>query len=207
MRTRLVELMATAIALVASSCRFPSTSSPTCDEDIDLCPKSERTATSVTCDCHCTIGGGENPANNFDGAIAMCLPPALNTITANDEQRVALDAMEQRAFNQRVYQYCSGSVAGFVRIAIKAHANLKLAACVMPVRCECKTAGTHRDSFSCHSTCADRPCDAKNCTSILRRESKLDIAACSCSRGTVCGESAPPTEDDGVCRDWLTFAH
>jgi hypothetical protein len=204
MRMRFVGLYATAISLIVASCRFPSDMSPTCTEEIDLCPHSSRTATSVTCDCHCTIGGGDNAANNFDGKVAMCLPPALNTRTASDEQRVALDAMDPRVFDQRVFNHCSIAVAGFVRLAIKAHANLKLAACVMPVKCECTTTGAARDSYACQSPCADVPCTQQNCLSVLRTESKLDIKACACSRGLVCGDSEPPEEDPGLCRDWMT---
>ncbi len=74
----------------------------------------------------------------------------------------------------------------------------------MPVRCDCTTAGTQRDSRVCHSPCAEVPCSARNCRSILRKESRLDIAACACSRLAACGSSEPRAEEPGVCRDWLT---
>ena len=81
MRTRFVGLFATAVSVIVASCRFPSDMSPTCAEDIELCPQSSREATSVTCDCHCTIGGGDNSANNFDGKVAWYEQPAVATGT------------------------------------------------------------------------------------------------------------------------------
>jgi hypothetical protein len=204
MRKRFVGFYATAVSLVVASCSFPSSTPPSCDDDVELCPHSSRNATSVTCDCKCSIGGGEDSINEFQGPIAACLPAPLNRVTASDEQRVALQALSPRSFDQRVFRYCSAEVAGFVRLAIKAYASLKLAACIMPVKCECKTAGTQRDSNVCHSTCEDVPCSDKNCRSILRSGSKLEIAACSCSRTSICGESAPADEAPGLCRDWVT---
>jgi hypothetical protein len=204
MRTRFVEFCATAVSLVVAGCPFPHDVKPTCDDDIDLCPHSSRTASSVTCDCHCTVGGGDNPANNFDGKFAACLPPALNRMTASDEQRVALDAMESRTFDQRVFNYCSRDVAGFVRLAIKSRARMKLSACLMPVECECRTEGAQRDSYSCRTPCVEVPCTEHNCRSVLRKGSKLQINACACSRTEVCGEVEPPDSEPGICRDWMT---
>jgi hypothetical protein len=201
MQTRFVEIMAVTVAFVGYSCSFPTSSSPTCDDDETLCPRSSAGATSVACDCHCTIGGGDNPVNNFDGTASFCLPPALNAMTSVGAQRVALASMDPRTFDQRVFGYCSQTVAAFVRLAIKAHADLKLAACLMPVECDCKTAGTERDSPTCHATCNPLPCTADNCDSVLRVDSKLDIAACACSRVTVCGVTQPPPAEPDLCRD------
>src|SRR4051812_8615388 len=116
MRTRLVEFYATAVSVGVASCNFPSTTPPSCDDDVELCPHSSRNATSVTCDCKCTIGGGEDSINQFQGPVAACLPAGLNRITGSDEQRVALQSMEERSFDQRVFRYCSGDVAGFLRL-------------------------------------------------------------------------------------------
>ena len=145
---------------------------------------------------------------SFEGRVAVCLPAALNTKTATDEQRVALETMESRVFDQRVYGYCSGAVAGFVRLAVKAHmlahANIKGAACVMPLSCTCGTAGTQLDSDACHSTCPDVPCNEKNCGSVLRKNMTLNVAACTCSRSTTCSETEPAEKGPALCRDWLT---
>src|SRR4051812_21736134 len=157
MRTRVVELGMAAVALIVGSCRFPSSTNPSCDDDIELCPTSSRAATSVTCSCECTIGSGLDSVNRFAGVVAMCLPPDLNARSATSEQQVALQAMEARAFDQRVYNFCSGNVASFVRLAIKAHADLKLTACVLPVMCDCHTEGATRDSDACHKPCTDVP--------------------------------------------------
>lgn len=205
MRSRFVEMLAAATSFVAASCQFPTMEAPSCDDDAALCPESSPKATSVTCDCRCTIGSSVGSGNAYQGRVAVCLPAALNARTASAEQRLALDALEPRIFDQRVYGYCSQTVAGFVRAAIKGHAGLKLAACTMPVRCDCTTTGTTRDSAVCHEPCAEIPCDDHKCPTILRRDAKLEIPACSCSRASACGLSSPPEEQPGLCRDWLTL--
>ena len=116
MRTRFVEHCTTALVIIVGSCRFSSASPATCDDDPELCPPSSRKAMSVTCDCQCTIGAGDDARNRFAGRVAVCLPAALNTWTASEEQRVALVAMKPRVFDPRIFQHCSTAVAGFVAL-------------------------------------------------------------------------------------------
>ena len=76
MRTRFIEVCGTAVALVAASCQLPNTTAPSCDDDAKLCPHSSPEAISVTCDCRCTIGGGDQTANTFEGSIGhRYVPP------------------------------------------------------------------------------------------------------------------------------------
>lgn len=84
---------ATTLSLLVASCRFPSTRASSCDEDAALCPPSSKSATSVTCDCHCTIGFSEDTGQNFAGHVAVCLPPALNGAIAASAQQAALRAV------------------------------------------------------------------------------------------------------------------
>lgn len=206
MRTRFVELTGTAffIVVTVASCRFPSTSAPSCDDDVELCPKSSTAANSVTCDCRCTVGASEDTGKTYEGSLPVCLPADLNTTSASDEQRVAIQNMAPRDFDQRVFRYCSREVARFVRTTIKLHSILRLASCIQPVMCECSTTGTRRDSASCRSPCPERACDDQNCPSLLRTDASIDMSMCGCSRATVCGMVAPHEDGPGLCRDKLT---
>lgn len=203
MRKRLVELTGTAL-LVVASCRFPTSEKPSCDDDVELCPHSSTAANSVTCDCRCTVGASEDTGKTYEGSLALCLPADLNTTTASDEQRVAIQALAPSDFDQRVFRYCSREVSRFVRTTIKLHSILRLAACVQPVMCECSTTGTRRDSSSCHKPCTERECDDQNCPSLLRTDATIDMSSCSCTRATVCGIVAPSEDGPGLCRDRLT---
>jgi hypothetical protein len=203
MRVRLIEGFATAVMLIVTSCQFPSTKAQTCEDDIELCPESSTTATTVTCDCKCSIGIGD-ASEKYDGRVAMCLPADLNRTTGNEEQRVALRSIEPRTFDQRVFNYCSQEVARFMRTAIKAQARVRLAACAVPVACECTTEGSRRDSPVCHSPCKEVACDDESCRALVRKDGKLDMSACNCSRASACGASAPEEAVAGLCRDWLT---
>jgi hypothetical protein len=201
MRARLFQTSATIVTLVVASCGFPTTRADTCAEDPDLCPPSAKTATSVTCDCHCTIGFTEDSGQNFEGRVPMCLPPELNAAIATKEQQVALDAFEARDFNQRVFQFCSKDVAAFLRTWIRMPGHLVLA-CATPVRCDCGTAGTQLDTEVCHSSCNDTACSTRNCPSALNNEGAIDLTACFCSRASSCGAASPVTGTPAVCRDW-----
>ena len=205
MRTRFVEFCATAVSLIVGSCAFPRSSSPSCDDDLALCPRSSRAATSVRCSCRCTVGLGGKESSAFEGQLTVCLPAALNTKTATDEQRAALATMDPRVFDQLVFAHCSGAVAGFARLAVKAHMsahpNMRLAACVLPVSCECDTTGAQLDWPACHSSCPEVPCDDQNCSSVLREDGKLDVAACACSRSRTCGDAEPREAEAGVCHE------
>lgn len=208
MRTRIVEslgtLLVTTLLVVGASCRFPSAEAPSCDDDLELCPHSSTAATSVTCDCRCTIGASEDTGSTYEGGYAVCLPPELNQSTASDVQRAALQDLDQREFDQRVFRYCSRDVARFVRTTIKLHSLLRLAACVQPVMCECTTKGTQRDSSVCRKPCTERACDDRNCPTVLRKGAQIDMSACTCTRASVCGVVAPQEEKPGLCRDWIT---
>jgi len=204
MRMRLVGSSAIAVMLVTASCRFPSTQGgPSCNDDPALCPPSTKTATSVTCDCTCTIGAIEGE-DHYNGRVAVCLPAALNGTIASGEQQIALAALDARTFDQRIFGYCSQEVAPFLRAAIKAQARVRLAACAVPVSCECTTKGTERDSAACHTECAEVACDPRSCRAVLQASSKLDMSSCGCSRAAVCGDVQPPEDAPRLCRDWLT---
>jgi hypothetical protein len=143
----------------------------------------------------------EDTGQNFDGNIAVCLPAELNRATASDEQELALQSLEPRVFDQRVYKYCSKDVASFLRSAIRVPARLVLA-CAVPIHCECTTKGTQADTNLCHAGCTDIPCDAKNCPSVLRKNEKIDLQSCFCSRASTCGDVTPAVDEPGLCRDW-----
>ena len=204
MRTRWNERCAIAIAVVVMSCSVPSSDGEsTCEDDAELCPESSQAATSVTCDCRCTLGVSEDEGLKFEGVIDVCLPAPLNPKIASDVQMVARQALTTREFDQRVFKYCSQDVARFIRTTVKSRAK-GVGSCAMPVRCECTTKGASRDSGVCHAPCPDVPCDEKNCPAVLWHGGKLDGTACTCSRATACGAVVPAEEDPGFCRDWLT---
>jgi len=64
------------VLVLVASCGFPTSRGPTCADEIELCPQSSKSATSVTCDCRCTVGFTEDTGQTFDGHVAVCLPPA-----------------------------------------------------------------------------------------------------------------------------------
>jgi hypothetical protein len=200
---RSATVLATALAVVIASCNMPTSSPTSCDEDPELCPSSQRAATSVTCDCRCTLGVTEDEGSNFDGRVDVCLPDRLNKMTGSVEQKLALSALAPREFDQHVYQYCSQEVAHFLRTTVKSRSK-GVGACAVPVHCECTTKGAKRDSGVCHTKCPEVPCDAKNCPAVLWQGAKLDASACTCTRSTACGSVVPAEEDPGFCRDWLT---
>lgn len=193
----------TAIAVVAASCSFPTDkASPSCATDAQLCPKSSKAATSVTCDCRCTVGLSEETGQTYDGHVAVCLPAALNGMLASGDTLSGLSALDARAFDQRVFQYCSEDVATFLRTAIRAPVGLF--ACAVPIHCECTTKGALDDSGVCHSDCDEIDCTKKNCPGVLWKGAKLDTSVCQCTRATACGTVSPGAERPAVCRDWAT---
>jgi hypothetical protein len=195
---------ATTLSLIVAvaSCHFPTGSRATsCDEDVELCPQSSKSATSVTCDCRCTIGFTEDTGQTFEGHVAVCLPPELNGAIAATAQQVALRAAPPRVFDQRVFQFCSRDVAGFLRSSIRMPGHLALG-CASPVRCDCSTGGTQIDTEVCRSQCDDVACDARNCSSVVGRDSKVDLSSCFCTRATSCGSVTPSVDAPGLCRDW-----
>lgn len=208
MRTPFVGRFGTTLALLLTiaSCGFPSsTSAPSCDSDVSLCPQSTRDATSVSCDCECTLGiDVTDSSSKYAGRVDVCLPAELNVMTASPDQRVALDSLEPQLFDQRVFGYCSHDVADFLRTAIQARANVTLVACAVPLKCECTTQGTRHDSSVCHAGCDDIACDTTSCTAVLTADQKLGLSRCFCSRATACGLTVPASSTPGVCRDWLT---
>ena len=189
------------VLVLVASCGFPTSRGPTCADEIELCPQSSKSATSVTCDCRCTVGFTEDTGQTFDGHVAVCLPPELNGAIADGAQADALRAAEPRVFDQRVFQFCSQDVAGFLREAIRMPGHLVLG-CASPVRCECGTTGTQIDSASCRSRCDEVACDGRNCSSVLGLGSRVDLASCFCSRATSCGSVAPAPDAPALCRDW-----
>jgi hypothetical protein len=191
-----------ALAAVAMSCKFPVAHESSCSTDADQCPESSRSATNVTCDCHCTIGISEDTGQSFDGTLTVCLPAPLNPVTGSESERSVLGALASRAFNQEIFNYCGHDVARFARMAIKANAGSLIGACAMPVSCECTTAGAQVDSSLCHSTCRDVGCAAENCSAVLRTGAKLDLSSCYCTRATACDESEPEDGTPSICRDW-----
>jgi hypothetical protein len=205
MRGRTLGGSAITVLLLVASCRFPTSSqAASCDEDVALCPQSSKSATSVTCDCRCTIGFSEDTGQTFEGHIAMCLPPALNGAIAAGAQQAAaeLRAVEPRVFDQRVFQFCSKDVAGFLRSWIHMPGHLALG-CASPVSCDCSTGGTQIDSEVCRAPCDDVACDARNCAAVLGRDSKVDLSSCFCSRAASCGSVTPSVEAPPLCRDWM----
>jgi hypothetical protein len=144
----------------------------------------------------------DDTGDNYAGRVAVCLPAELNSMIAAGEVQTKLHTLDERTFDQRVYQYCSQDVARFLRATIKAPIGLR--ACAIPLHCECTTKGALRDSTACHSDCKDVACTKKNCPAVLWRHSKLDASVCYCSRSSACGAVSPLAGHPAICRDWLT---
>ncbi len=199
MRSRFAGPCFVALALVAMSCRFPGDHQTTCDDDIDLCPESVTSATSVACDCECTLGIARTPDNGtYEGTVTACLPPSLNVKLASNAELTAMQAMASSDFDQRVFRFCSHTVADFVRSAIRMHGQLPLA-CAVPVRCTCTTTGARIDSPFCRAQCKDVACSDTACLTPLRTNQTLDLTACGCSRSAACGETVPAIGQAPFC--------
>src|SRR4051794_18093530 len=103
MRTHCFEGSLAVLAFVVASCTFPRDSGDSsCEDDSQLCPQSSRAATSVTCDCKCTIGISDDTGESYDGHVAVCLPAELNATSTSgtDETRSALRTLESHQFDQ-----------------------------------------------------------------------------------------------------------
>lgn len=192
-------LTSSAVALLGvASCTFPEGSQPTCDDDPEQCPRSSRSANVVSCDCTCEIGlfVGEE---TFRGAVPACLPPALNARIATGAQALALDTMPARDFDQRVYRFCSEDVAAFVRAVVRTQAKSR-SACIVPVKCECTTAGARFETASCDVPCGDTPCTNETCHGVLRSDNSIDPSECLCTRAKACGTVVPDVDRRALCR-------
>lgn len=207
MRRHLVTsaLVATFCALCAiSGCNVLGEDKPSaCEQDEALCPTSSRQATDIGCDCHCVAGyAGITPTRDFDGEISACLPPSLNLHLSTPEQRDAANALSQAQFNQKVFKYCSDTIATYVTDLIEEQQRPRDlgAICVGPrIKCKCTTAGAHDETSTCAAPCADKECDQDNCQPLLKVGGILDASGCQCSRVSSCGAVAPPAAEPPVC--------
>lgn len=185
------------VGLAVASCAYVNPEqTPSCTDDPTLCPPSSKQATAVACECTCKVGMFADE-RTFKGRVKACLPAELNDAIASPEQRSALAAMDARLYDQRVYRYCSGDVAGFVQGVILTQAR-SFMACGVPLSCECTTAGASLDSGACRTRCPDVACNAESCPDILYT-TVLDMGWCGCSRASACAASYPAADEPHVC--------
>ncbi|MBX3192406.1 MAG: hypothetical protein KF819_35775 [Labilithrix sp.] len=185
------------VAVALGSCAYVEHQGPpTCSDDVTLCPTSSKTATAVSCECTCTVGmiAGER---TLRGKVKACLPAALNAAIASPEQQIALDAMDPREYDQRVFRYCHESVAGFVQGIVRTQGK-SFIACGVPLTCECSTGGAFLDTWACRSPCLDVSCSERTCPNILYT-TVLDMGWCSCSRAEACAGSFPGPDEPPLC--------
>lgn len=202
MRVRFFGSVATAFACVVASCAFPSnTDTSACAKDAEACPESSKVATTVTCDCKCTIGLSDELGDTYEGSLSLCLPAPLNPTTASSAQLQTLASLASHDYDQQVFKFCSERVASFLNAAIKTPVG-QVRACAVPVDCQCTTKGAKDDSMACHAQCAEIDCDQHNCPYVLRHGSKVDMGRCFCSRARSCGTVMPREDEPALCRDW-----
>lgn len=174
-----------------------------CEEDESLCPSSSRQATDVACDCRCVAGySGITPTRVFEGEVSACLPPDLNVAIAMPDQRAELTALSGDRYNQRVFQFCSEKVAGFLGDLIEQQQRPRdlRALCMGPrIRCSCSTNGAQEQTPACSAPCADKECGKDNCQPLLRVGGLVDMTGCSCSRVNGCGSTSPSSSEPPLC--------
>lgn len=188
---------------VFSGCKVEEDKLSACEADEALCPTSSKIATDVGCDCECVAGyAGITPTREFAGEISTCLPPSLNIQTGSDEQRDETAAMTATQYNQRVYKYCSDTVANYLTELIEEQQRPKDlgSMCVGPrIKCKCGTTGAKEQTTQCSTPCADVECDSNNCQPLLKVGGVIDAIGCKCSRVTSCGAKTPSAQDPPVC--------
>lgn len=174
-----------------------------CERDELLCPVSSRLATDVACDCHCVAGySGITPTREFDGEISTCLPPALNPHTGSEQQREAVAALSPSQFSQRVFKFCSDTVAPFLSdlIELQQRPQDLSSMCVGPrIKCKCGTKGAQEETAVCSTPCSDTECDRQNCQPLLKVGGTVDAVGCNCSRVDACGSVLPAPSDPPLC--------
>jgi hypothetical protein len=210
MRKKLVVSAFVTVLCVLAGCAVEQKKGSPCEGDESLCPTSLREATDVACDCHCVAGySGITPTREFDGEISTCLPPALNPAIGSDEQREAAAAMTDVQFNQRVFKFCSDTVASYLGDLIEQQQRPKdmSAACVGPrIRCSCGTKGATEVTPVCSSPCADTECDRTNCQPMLKVGNVIDAVGCGCSRVSACGDVTPAPSEPPLCMNRVNAA-
>jgi hypothetical protein len=195
------------LVVATVTCGPQGTSKPNgCADDPSLCPTSPKTATRVGCNCTCQLphipmAGADL---KFRGSVFACLPPSLNVKTGAPSDVDALGAMSQATYNQRVFEYCSVDVAGWLSLTVKSQlARLEQVpaglAC-QPYDCTCDTLGADDTYSPCESRCTEAECDDANCDPILRQGGIIELTSCTCTRTTACGFSTPAHDLPGICR-------
>jgi hypothetical protein len=174
-----------------------------CEQNEDQCPTSQRLSTDVGCDCTCVAGyEGLTPTRDFSGVVPACLPSELNAKLATPEQLAALEALPAATFNQRVFKYCSDTIASYLNDLIEEQqrpADLT-GMCMGPrIKCTCTTAGAKGQTATCSQACADKQCDSDNCGPFLRVGGAVDSSACQCSRVSTCNGLTPPEGSPPIC--------
>lgn len=203
---------AACIACMLGGCQPEPESRGGCEDDPALCPTSTRTATDLSCDCRCVAGwSGFTPTRAFTGSINTCLPPSLNPMTGTPEEKAAISAVGDADYSQRVYKYCSETVATFLDELMEQQQRERTKTelpgmCIGPrIRCSCSTKGATQESTSCSTPCEDTECTSDNCLALLRRDGTIDSSTCECSRVSACGVSTPRRSEPGICTKRLSL--
>ncbi|MBX3190295.1 MAG: hypothetical protein KF819_25070 [Labilithrix sp.] len=112
-----------------------------CNDDKVVCPTSSKTATKVGCACTCDTGPF---SNEYSSTIPVCITPDLNPKTGSPQQQVDLRELEQKTYDQRIFQQCSVRTADFLTRILKDQLDRNTNTCLAPVFCECTTKGSDR---------------------------------------------------------------
>lgn len=191
------------VACAIGGCNVAEEKPSPCEGDEEKCPTSSRLATDVGCDCHCVAGyAGITPTREFDGEISACLPPSLNLHTGSDEDRGRIAELTAPQFNQRVFKYCSDTVASYLSDLIEQQQRPRDlgSMCVGPrIKCRCTTKGAQDQTATCSRPCTDQECSAETCQPLLKVGGLIDATGCQCSRVNACGSLSPAADDPPVC--------
>lgn len=178
-----------------------------CDTGECVGPKHEH---QVSCECTMDVSAaGEIFTSSEDQqfVLKICLPPDLNTATADAAQLAALDAMSDDQYNMAVQAYCRDRVApsllGLVGLLTnsdsRACSNVTTTCIATPVNAGRATS----DNPACDVPCANTACDTSTCPPCEVNEGCNDPSLrgvhpeqCKCTSVTGCGVTS-----ESICTD------
>ena len=161
-------------------------------------PKTEH---EVNCNCIVnwdSLGATVFGASDAQFDFALCLPPDLNTATADPTQLAALNAMSDSDYATAVIGYCKTQVGPVINSVIgilegEACSHIDSIQCTpeIPVGQNRPTATDVNDI--CDLPCATVACNQTNCvpSQVIDSSNAIHPEECKCTQATGCGSTSP----------------
>lgn len=155
-----------------------------------LCGTPTPGGNKVVCDCECDA----SVFGVFKAEVNVCLPPELNSDTANDAQKASIAAMTPQEYASAVDSYCVNVAAQTIDTI--SHADFDVCGIGS---CKCTTKHQPNDvttvkNDSCITPCGTDECtfgEGGNCVNVLG-DGELNVDNCRCNVSESCGFRTPP---------------